>query len=67
MLELNKIITREELCTRLGISANTLRHWTKERDFPNPHNASGRCPFFNRDEVSQWLQSTEVCNDQWCR
>ena len=64
MLELSKIITREELCEQLGISANTLRRWTKERDFTNPHSASGRRPFFNRDEVSQWLQSQEVCNDQ---
>ena len=33
MLELSKIITREQLCEQLGISANTLRRWTKERDF----------------------------------
>ena len=64
MLELSTIITREELCSRLGVSADTLRRWTKERDFPNPHNASGRRPFFNRDDVSQWLQSMEVSNDQ---
>ena len=64
MLELSKIITREQLCEQLGISANTLRRWTKERDFPNPHSASGRRPFFNRDEVSSWLQSQEVSNDQ---
>ena len=64
MLELSKIVTREQLCEPLGISANTLRRWIKEREFPLPHNASGRRPFFNRDEVSSWLQSQEVSNDQ---
>ena len=47
MLELSKIITREQLCEQLGISANTLRRWIKERDFPHPLNASGRRPFFD--------------------
>ena len=46
MLEISKIITREQLCEQLGISANTLRRWIKERDFPHPLNASGRRPFF---------------------
>ena len=64
MLELSKIVTREQLCEQLGISANTLRRWIKERDFPHPLNASGRRPFFDRDDVSVWLQSMEVSNDQ---
>jgi len=64
MLDLSKIVTREQLCEQLGISANTLRRWIKERDFPHPLNASGRRPFFDRDDVSVWLQSMEVSNDQ---
>ena len=64
MSQLDNVITRQQLCDQLGISANTLRRWIKERDFPNPLNASGRRPFFNRDDVSVWLQSMEVSNDQ---
>ena len=64
MLEISKIITREQLCEQLGISASTLRRWIKERDFPHPLNASGRRQFFDCEDVSVWLQSMEVSNDQ---
>ena len=64
MSQLDNVITRQQLCDQLGISANTLRRWIKERDFPHPLNASGRRPFFDRDDVSVWLQSMEVSNDQ---
>ena len=64
MLKLSKIVTREQLCEQLGISANTLRRWIKERDFPHPLNASGRRLFFDCEDVSVWLQSMEVSNDQ---
>ena len=64
MSQLDNVITRQQLCDQLGISANTLRRWIKERDFPNPLNASGRRPLFDRDDVSVWLQSMEVSNDQ---
>ena len=57
MLEISKIITREQLCEQLGISANTLRRWIKERNFPHPLNASGRRPFFDcEDKDQKWLE-----------
>ena len=64
MSQLDNVITRRQLCDQLGISANTLRRWIKERDFPHPLNASGRRPFFDCEDVSVWLQSMEVSNDQ---
>ena len=64
MLEISKIITREQLCEQLGIRSNTLRRCIKERDFPHPLIASGRRPFFDCDDVSVCLQSMEVSNDQ---
>ena len=43
----------------MGISADTLTRWIKERGFPEPLNASGRSPIFDKKLVDEWLSDPE--------
>ena len=45
------IISRKDLCKKIGVSNDTIRKWIKERDFPSPLPQSGREPFFDIEEV----------------
>ena len=49
------IISRKDLCKKIGVSADTIRKWIREREFPSPLPQSGREPFFDIEEVQRWL------------
>ena len=49
------IISRKDLCKKIGVSNDTIRKWIKERDFPAPLPQSGREPFFDIEAVHRWL------------
>jgi len=58
-LDIDSIITRKKICSIMGISADTLTRWIKERGFPEPLNASGRSPIFDKKLVDEWLSDPE--------
>ena len=58
-LGIEDVISRERVCAIIGISADTLRRWIKERDFPEPLQASGRAPIFDKKMVSDWIANHE--------
>ena len=58
-LGIERIITRQRICSIMGISADTLTKWINERGFPKPINASGRSPIFDKKLVDEWLSNPE--------
>lgn len=58
-LDIERIITRKKICSIMGISADTLIRWINERGFPEPLNASGRSPIFDKKLVDEWLSDPE--------
>ena len=58
-LGIDRIITRKKICSMIGISADTLTRWINDRGFPEPLNASGRSPIFDKKLVDEWLSDPE--------
>ena len=57
------VISRTQLCRQLGISRSTIKRWIKNRNFPEPLEASGREPLFDLTEVDSWFSEMEARND----
>ena len=55
-------ITRIELTQMLGVSKDTIRNWTKNKEFPSPLENSGRVPIYRMLDIKNWLES-EVGHD----
>ncbi len=53
------VISRKRVCAIIGISADNLRRWIKERGFPEPSQASGRTTIFDKKMVSDWIANHE--------
>ena len=51
-------ISRAELARELGISVDTLARWETSRCGP-PLARIGRCVFYRREAVLEWLESRE--------
>ena len=58
-LGIEDVISRKRVCASIGISADTLTRWIKERGFPQPLHASGRSPIFDKKMVSDWIVDRE--------
>ena len=62
MSDLN-VISRKEICKKIGVSRDTLKNWVKKRNFPEPLKSSGREPLFDQLSVKEWLLN-EGGNDE---
>ena len=51
-------ISRAELARELGVSVDTLARWETSRSGP-PLARIGRCVFYRRTAVLEWLESRE--------
>ena len=49
-------ITRTQLAEELGLSIATLRNWSKQSEFPEPVQNSGKVPIYRTSEVTSWLE-----------
>ena len=47
-----------EVCTYLGLSKESLYRWTKTGKIP--HHRVGKTILFDRDEIDQWVKSSQV-------
>jgi len=63
VMQFLNLISRAQLCERLGVSPSTINRWVKTRNFPSPMKASGRRSLFDLSLIEQWIKNLESNND----
>ena len=58
-----EVLTSDEAARYIGVSKSCLYKWTATRQIPHFKSPTGKCVFFNRQEVEAWMQSQRVATD----
>lgn len=58
-----QVLTSDECARYLGVSKSCLYKWTMTRQIPHFKSPTGKCVFFNRQEIETWMQTNRVATD----
>jgi len=59
-----KLLTKEEVCERLGISPRCLDGWVADGRFPPPQRI-GKRGYWTETAVERWVQLLFVTQENW--
>lgn len=61
---MTRLITKSEVCERLGVSRSTLHRWMDAGAFPAPRQIGPRAVRWPEDQVNDWIDSRPAARSE---